>query len=530
VQVQSLSLRHVVQGALPLADHCLRKLQLSQLLARQITCPHYVAAIELLVKSVLLHPNPLYRIETWAQQMDPTWLPGGHFGDDVLGRALDRLFKTDRASLLTALIVQAIRAFQIDTAQIHNDSTSVKFSGAYAHQEPTGVQLRRGFSKDHRPDLKQLIYNLSVSADGAVPIHCKVYSGNQNDDSTHWETWESLCRIVGRCDFIYVADAKLCVQSTLERITERHGRFITPLPRNRVEMAAFEAQAAAGQTQWQTLWRRRACRAHRRWEVFELASGSYQLQHTFTLHWYRSSEKIQTDAKDRQGRLAAVCEKLLRLNHRGGRAPKTEPAMRRRAENLLAQYKVQDWVEFQIQFKPNDTPSAARRKRPQVPVLSVHQNAAAIARAQAMDGIFPLVTNTDLSAVDVLKKYKYQPHLEKRHFLCKSVLEVCPGFLKKNTRLEALLFVYFIAQLVAALIERTVRQNMRRQAIQAIPILPEGRDSKTPTYEQILCTFVGRTKHQLYEQDRLIKTFIDPLSQIQKTVLKLLEIDSAVYR
>lgn len=530
MQVQSLSLRHVVQGALPLADYFLQRLHWPQRLAQQITCPHYVAALEVLTKSVLLQPNPLYRIRAWTQQMDRTWLPSGDFGDDVLGRALDRLFEIDRASLLTTLVVQTIQTFQIDTAQLHNDSTSVKFSGAYAHQKATGVQLRRGFSKDHRPDLKQLIYNLSVSGDGAVPIHCKVYSGNQNDDSTHWETWESLCRIVGHCDFIYVADAKLCVQSTLERIDEKHGHFITPLPRNRVEMAAFEAQAAASQTQWQTLWRRRACRAPRRWEVFEVASGSHQLQHTFTLYWYRSSEKIQADAKDRQGRIAAVGEKLLRLNHRGGRAPKTEPAMRRRAENLLAQYKTQDWVEFQIQLKPCDTPGATRRKRPDVPVLSVHQNAAAIARAQAMDGVFPLVTNTDLPALDVLKKYKYQPHLEKRHFLCKSVLEVCPGFLKKNTRLEALMFVYFIAQLVAALIERRLRQNMLRQAIQAIPILPEGRDSKTPTYEQILHTFAGRTKDQLYEHDQLIKTFIDPLTEIQKTVLRLLEIDEAVYR
>ena len=525
-----MSLRHVVQGALPLVDYCLRKLQLPQLLAQSITCPHYVAAIELLTKSVLLQPNPLYRIEAWAQQMDPAWLPSGRFGDDVLGRALDRLFETDRASLLTALIVQAIRIFGIDTTQIHNDSTSVKFCGAYAHQKPQGVQLRRGFSKDRRPELKQLIYCLSVSANGAVPIHFKAYSGNQNDDSTHCETWEWSCRIVGHHDFVYVADAKLCVLSTLEHIANQEGRFITCLPRNRVETTAFETQAAAGQVQWQSLWRRRACRGHRRWEVFELASGSYQLQHRFPIHWYRSSEKLRLDAKDRQGRIAAVCERLLRLNHGGGRAPKTEPTMRRRAEKLLAQYKVQDWVEFQIQPQPGGSPTATPRKHSPVPVLSVHQNAAAIARAATMDGIFPLVTNTQLPAIDVLKKYKYQPHLEKRHFLNKSVLEVAPGFLKTNTRLEALMFIYFIAQLVAALLERTLRQNMHRRAIEAIPILPEQRDSKTPTYEQILHTFSGRTKSQLYQDNQLIKIFIDPLSEIQQIVLKLLEIDAAVYR
>jgi transposase len=42
-----------------------------------------------------------------------------------------------------------------------------------------------------------------------------------------------------------------------------------------------------------------------------------------------------------------------------------------------------------------------------------------------------------------LQAYKYQPHLEKRHSLFKSLLEVSPVFLKKNTRIEAFIFVYW---------------------------------------------------------------------------------------
>ena len=71
-----------------------------------------------------------------------------------------------------------------------------------------------------------------------------------------------------------------------------------------------------------------------------------------------------------------------------------------------------------------------------------------------MDGIFPLVTNTQLDACTVLKSYKYQPKLEKRHALLKSGLRVAPIFLKKNDRIEALMFVYFLAQLMCSLLER----------------------------------------------------------------------------
>ena len=541
MQAESLSLHRKLQGALPLVDHFLQALRFRALLEPFIAPAHYVAALELLVKSVLLQPNALYRIEAWAEPFDPALRPASHLSDDALGRALDRLFEADRASLLTALVVQAVRAFAVQTDQIHNDSTSIKFSGAYTRQKPNAVQLRRGFSKDHRPDLKQLIYSLSVSADGAVPVHFKAYAGNQTDDGTHWETWQCLCRLLDRTDFLYVADCKLCGKATLLRLDRAHGRFITILPRTRAEIQVFTQQAADCQVRWEPVWTRRARRKRQRREVFEVATGLYQMQEGFRIHWFRSSEKRRHDAQDRQERIARALERLAGLNERRGRGPKTEPAIRRAAENLLAKYRVGDYVQFHLGLQQTaqfiqtsrGKPSAQttyRRVLKTVPVVTATPNAAAIARAQTADGTFPLVTNTDLSAREVLQNYKYQPHLEKRHFLNKSVLEISPVFLKKNTRIDALMFIFFVAELVAALMERALRQNMARRQIKAIPILPEGRDSKTPSYAQILDTFAARAKDELYEKDHLIKVFIQPLSGIQQTVLDLLDIDAAVYR
>jgi len=102
-------------------------------------------------------------------------LVSGTLTDDRAARALDRLYKADRASLLTKLVLAAVEKFGISLDQIHNDSTSIKFSGAYDNQDTKAIQLKRGHSKDHRPDLKQLVYSLSVSRDGAIPIHFKSY-------------------------------------------------------------------------------------------------------------------------------------------------------------------------------------------------------------------------------------------------------------------------------------------------------------------------------------------------------------------
>jgi hypothetical protein len=114
--------------------------------------------------------------------------------------------------------------------------------------------------------------------------------------------------------------------------------------------------------------------------------------------------------------------------------------------------------------------------------------------------------------------------LEKRHSLMKSVLEVAPIFLKSNTRIDALVFVYFIAQLIASLIERQIRLAMKQQGISALSILPEKRPSKHPSANQILTTFEGCSKHRLYNQQTLIKDFSPDLTKLQSQILSLLNI------
>ncbi len=114
----------------------------------------------------------------------------------------------------------ALEAFLVllDLRQIHQDTTSVKLGGAYTGQQRRAVQLRRGYSKDHRPDLLQLVYELSVTQDGAIPLLFKAHHGNRTDDTLHWQNWQMLRGLLGCSDFLYVADSKLCVSETLPTI------------------------------------------------------------------------------------------------------------------------------------------------------------------------------------------------------------------------------------------------------------------------------------------------------------------------
>jgi transposase len=188
-------LRSETLGSLPVVNHFLARMGLSALLDQHL--PHDDArlrlapatVIGLVVRNLIVAHQPVYALGEWAAPYQP-----GLFGlaegdaaalnDDRVGRMLDRLFDADRASLVTAVVLAAVREFAVELSQLHNDSTTVTFSGNYsaATGHPRGGKatpaITHGHNKDHRPDLKQLLCVLTVSADGAVPIAFRTEDGN----------------------------------------------------------------------------------------------------------------------------------------------------------------------------------------------------------------------------------------------------------------------------------------------------------------------------------------------------------------
>jgi len=142
------------------------------------------------------------------------------------------------------IVNRLLERIQLD--ELHNDSTTISFFGAYSNAAEEGVQRGRptlaityGHSKDHRPDLKQLLYILTVTEDGGVPVYFATKSGNTTDDRTHQETWDLLRELVGSVNFLYVADCKLATMDNMRYIDQQGGRFVSVLPATRKEDAQF---------------------------------------------------------------------------------------------------------------------------------------------------------------------------------------------------------------------------------------------------------------------------------------------------
>jgi transposase len=152
---------------------------------------------------------------------------------------------------MTELTLNAIKAHELLTEQIHNDNTSITLIGAYATNDPDAVKPKLGFNKDHRPDCKQIVFGLNITADGHVPLCFDLFDGNTNDDVTHIPNWNALRSLLQRQDFIYVADCKLCSKDNLAHINRNKGYFITLVPKDRKEIKEFYGRVKTEQIPWE---------------------------------------------------------------------------------------------------------------------------------------------------------------------------------------------------------------------------------------------------------------------------------------
>jgi len=548
-------------AALPLLNHFLGRLGLDDLLEKYLPrdaryrVPPPVA-LGLLLRNLLLGRRPVYALEEWAREFDPTQLGLGStqsdlLNDDRVGRALDHLFDADRASFLTEVVLRAVKVFEVDVTQLHNDSTTVTFSGEYVgatgsvHRGKESVAVTYGHNKDHRPDLKQLLWILTVSADGAIPVHFRAADGNTTDDATHIETWDSLCRLVGSPEFLYVADSKLCVRETMTHIAARGGRFLTVLPRSRAEDGTFREWMQDHEPEWVEVLRRRHPRRQPApmdvWKVFDSPVPSAE---GYRIVWLFNSLKAQQDQRTRQRRIEKGIRTIEALHRRleGPRSRiQTRANVARAVERALEQTHAARWLDVSVQETFEDSYRQERRGRPGPKThyrrtrrkrfaLSWRVRTETVDFDARTDGVFPLITNwKEPEAGELLHKYKYQPRLEKRFEQLKTVYAVAPVFLKSITRVEALLMVFFLALLVEALIERELRRAMQAAHITSLPLYPEARACRAPTADRVFEIFAAVQRHELWYEGRKIQSFPPEISALQHQLLQLLGVPQEAY-
>jgi transposase len=548
-------------GALPILDHLVRRMRLEEFL-RGYLPPEgrrsklsAAKALLVLLRNLLLSREPIYGLGEWAARHAADLLGLREpeialLNDDRVGRALDKLFAADVPCLVLAVATHVVKEFGVRLHELHNDSTTVSFCGAYLSAAVEGRFLGRptlavtfGHNKDHRPDLKQLLFILTVTADGGVPLHFRAASGNVVDDQTHRDTWDLLCQLTGRRDFLYVADCKLATSENMAYLHQRQGRFLTVLPRTRSEDAAFRQRLAEGQITWRSLWEKTDDEGQIV-DRFSLSDRPATTAEGYRLVWYHSLRKAQLDAVARSGRIERALKQLAALRDKL-RSPRTryrqEAKVAEAVAEILRECGAHAWIIAEVQPQSVETFHQDHRGRPGKETRYIKKVATrfdlayriddeAVAADATSDGVFPLVSNVvELSALELLQTYKRQPVIEKRFSQLKTDFEVAPVYLKAVHRIQALLCMYFFALLVEALLERELREAMQREEVEALPLYPEGRVCRWPTARRVIDLFEPVQRHTLVRRKRPAEVLVTELTRLQRRLLRLLRLSASNY-
>jgi len=550
-------------GPLPIVNHFLGRLGLDAILERAVPTDDprcelpYAKGLGVLLRSIIVEREPIYRQQETVQAFTAGAFGvdaelAGHLSDDGIGRALDRLFDADRTALLTSAVLATTRKFDLELSRLHNDSTSIQLSGQYREARGRSMRGKRaawityGLSKDHRPDLKQLLFILTTSADGGVPVQFRCADGSVSDAVTHVETWDALRKVAGRADFLYVADSKLCTRENMDHIDQKGGRFVTVLPRTRLEDADFRKRLQGEEPAWELIWnrphpRRKSGPRDRWWAVRD----SLPSREAWPVVWVRSSLLALRQERTRREQLLEAEQALKDLKVKLA-SPKSRLRegikIEERIAAILKHFSVGSYLKVRKAIREDHRFRQSRRGRPGPGTayrritrrrwdIEWETDEAALAYDRKSDGMYPLLTNDrTLTPAQVLEAHKGQPSIEKRFHQCKTVHEIAPVLLKNEGRIEALFFLYFLALLVQALIERELRRAMTREGIAELALYPEERICRRPTTEQVLRLFSLAEHNVLLREGRVVQVFEAKLTALQLETLRLLGVPLSAYR
>lgn len=532
----------------PMVKHYMDELDLYNLFQKYVpaapdSLADHAESLCILTANIICDNKPLYKVKEWLSNYsdgivdEP--IEANLFNDDRLARALSALFDADRHSLMTEVSSNSIHVHKLLTDEIHNDSTTVTFIGNYKNPDPDAVQLKHGHNKDFRPDCKQLVFGLNITSDGHVPLSYKLFDGNTTDDVTHIPNWNGLRTLLEKEDFIYVADCKLCSHKNLTHIAQNGGLFITIVPKDRKEVKQFLKRLKTDDLKFKDAYQVESSRKKGKVNIFKTYEAN-RTEEDFRIIWVHSSSKQDDDQLRRQKKIDKAVEALKELSPKlNAYHLKTKKEIRATVDSICKG--VKEFLDVKIlterkQIKVKISPgrpslkSVYKNKWQFKHSLQWELNQHALLEASKTDGLFPLITNTAIEACEVLKKYKSQPFLEKRMYTKKTVLEVAPVFLKKEKRIEAILFLYFVALMIVSLIERKIRMNMVKTDIEKLPILPQAMNSKKPTWNNIRYFFRNVHYSELIQDGLCIQSMVKGLSALHKQINRLLDVPDSVYQ
>lgn len=442
------------------------------------------------------------------------------FNRHRLGRCLDAISTYGCDELFSELAQHVCRQEGISQQFISLDTSSFSVTGDYdSASDAHTIALTHGYSKAHRPDLKQMVLELLVSQDGGVPLASKSFSGNASDNAIFKARCEALIEQLKASEgpSYLAADSKLYSKSNADNLSALP--FITRIPRRLKEEQAVVHEALAS-ADWAIFdeanqWACHHCTHYgitQRWLVVYSNAAHARAKKTLEKHIKKEREAINSALKQLRNQ-----------------AFRCEPDARKAFTQLEKRLTFHCLVDKHIQPKAHYQ-SKGRPKSGELPTHYSYSATAKLAEDNAKQKQFTdekscyvIGTNIapeQLSAEQVIQAYKRQNASIERgfRFLKDPYFFAQSFFIKKPSRLMALLMLMTLALVVYSIAQRRLRQALQEN--KATLSNQINQPTEKPTLRWVFQMLEGISIVYLKTENQIKKTMTG-LDQLKAKIINL---------
>ncbi|EAM49521.1 IS1634-like element ISCwa1 family transposase [Crocosphaera watsonii WH 8501] len=431
------------------------------------------------VKSILINglgfvSRPLYLFSQFFQDKAIEKLLGerikpDYLNDDKIGRVMDELYKYGLNDIFIEVVLEVIKKFKIDLKYSHLDSTSFHLDGEYKREEDKEKQeeekiikerpifIKKGYSRDHRPDLKQCVLDLITSQDGDIPLFVRVGDGNESDKAVFGKVLVEFKKQI-KFDSIMVCDSALYGQENLQLI--QHLKWIT-----RVPMTIKKAKELVQNI-----------------EVEEVKDEDKEKRSDLNLESYTWKEEIVTYGGIKQTWLIVLSEKRQKSDLE--KLEKQLSQEEKKSQKFLKEIQSEEFEHPQaaryklkainkklrlLEIKEVELIETYSKKKEKIykMISLIIKKDEEISRKTKEAGKFILATNlveeNKLEASEILITYKNQQSTERGFRFLKDPLFFTDSFfVEKPERIETMLFLMSLCLLIYNLGQRELRNCLKR--------------------------------------------------------------------
>lgn len=550
-----------VDGALPLISAICEKINLTKIVDSKIDMyddrkVSTGTAVKAIVMNIVAGRKPLYKLTRFYENRDTEKLFGEgimarHLNDDIMARALDEVYKIEAKKIMTEVALSIINEYKIPVTSIHADTTSKNVYGEYVgcEEDEELLQIKYGYSKDKRPDLKQILFGLGVTSERIVVIG-NVDDGNKSDKAWNKDILKELrntMKTYGLKDFVYIADSACVTEEMLKSLegnkenSETQIKFISRLPGSYKLEQELKRKATENSENWENAGKFSTKENASEYKVQsyneELYGKNYRFVVCSSSELDKRKQKTLESNMEKEKSNAVKCIKELKTREFYCEKDAIEEFKIIEKEMKL------NYHELTYRVEKHDRKT--RRGRVGRPSkyenqkvesiykleISIHNDDEKIKKNKEINGMFVLITNNldeqDMSNFKVLKEYKGQSSVETSFNFLKDPSFMDELFVKYPERLEALAYLMLIALMIMTLLERTVRENLKGESER---IMTAG---KVRTYRP-----TGKALIETLDQIQVIKIFNEQNNRWEryceidnnlKRILQLAGFDQDIY-